>query len=544
MLARLTLARAHCCRSSSSPGWPWSTFPPPCAQLSPDDEDDVVVLFVENSRLSVATRHDIAVRLIARSLVVKQVTDTETGVHPIFSTAQDPTREQDARGWLAKAKQIRKMNMMTDQTPPMDARQFGHGSDGGKGSEDLQPSQFASPTSTFNPGAEVQHTTSAKATPTAANGNAPAVNFDITTRLAPQDRIFSVAKEHRHLFGYTPANASVELQYVQWLSRASASDEYKWFAATNSPPQDLIQLDDDGAILFLDKLSDVGADMRGSMSLRSEGDSQYRKEMVVRVGWVYNNKTQGYSQSGIFTVTNGATDQELLNEVQAWLAAPSGTAAPDQIAGPQTSSQAPGATDSPLGNPGTLPGGNSSNSGGSGLSAGAIAGIAVGGAVALALIAGLVWFLLRRRRRRQNQQPGDYKPGHQTPTAPYLDDKDMHTGQVADSPRSPYSEDGQGVPHLAALPAAATAPLTLHAHTAGDRSEHRNSAAASFEPYRPDAAASRGNLTDSDAPTPTPQNVSRNVAHLVEEGMTEAEIRRLEEEERQLDDEIERAGRR
>jgi len=303
-------------------------------------------------------------------------------------------------------------------------------------------------------------------------------------------------------------------------------------------------VDDDGAILFLDKLSDVGADMRGSMSLRSEGDSQYRKEMVVRVGWVYNNKTQGYSQSGIFTVTNGATDQELLNEVQAWLAAPSGTAAPDQIAGPQTSSQAPGATDSPLGNPGTLPGGNSSNSGGSGLSAGAIAGIAVGGAVALALIAGLVWFLLRRRRRRQNQQPGDYKPGHQTPTAPYLDDKDMHTGQVADSPRSPYSEDGQGVPHLAALPAAATAPLTLHAHTAGDRSEHRNSAAASFEPYRPDAAASRGNLTDSDAPTPTPQNVSRNVAHLVEEGMTEAEIRRLEEEERQLDDEIERAGRR
>jgi len=133
------------------------------------------------------------------------------------------------------------MNMMTDQTPPMDARQFGHGSDGGKGSEDLQPSQFASPTSTFNPGAEVQHTTSAKATPTAANGNAPAVNFDITTRLAPQDRIFSVAKEHRHLFGYAPANASVELQYVQWLSRASASDEYKWFAATNSPPQDLIQ---------------------------------------------------------------------------------------------------------------------------------------------------------------------------------------------------------------------------------------------------------------------------------------------------------------
>jgi hypothetical protein len=38
--------------------------------------------------------------------------------------------------------------------------------------------------------------------------------------------------------------------------------------------------------------------------------------------------------------------------------------------------------------------------------------------------------------------------------------------------------------------------------------------------------------------------MSSNVAHLVEDGMTVEEIRRLEEEERQLDDEIERAARR
>ncbi|KLP09210.1 Uncharacterized protein Y057_3884 [Fusarium fujikuroi] len=42
----------------------------------------------------------------------------------------------------------------------------------------------------------------------------------------------------------------------------------------------------------------------------------------------------------------------------------------------------------------------------------------------------------------------------------------------------------------------------------------------------------------------TPQGMSSNVAHLVEDGMTVDEIRRLEEEERQLDDEIERAARR
>jgi hypothetical protein len=38
--------------------------------------------------------------------------------------------------------------------------------------------------------------------------------------------------------------------------------------------------------------------------------------------------------------------------------------------------------------------------------------------------------------------------------------------------------------------------------------------------------------------------MSSNVAHLVEDGMTAEEIRRLEEEERELDDEIERAARR
>lgn len=48
---------------------------------------------------------------------------------------------------------------------------------------------------------------------------------------------------------------------------------------------------------------------------------------------------------------------------------------------------------------------------------------------------------------------------------------------------------------------------------------------------------------DDDGSTQARRGVSRSVAPLVEEGMTEEEIRRLEEEERHLDDEIARAGR-
>ncbi|UNI14730.1 hypothetical protein JDV02_001331 [Purpureocillium takamizusanense] len=440
------------------------------------------------------------------------------------------------------------MNMMADQAPPMDARQFGSGSDQGRGSQDLQPSHVAaSPTTTFNPGADVQHTTAAAPAPAASNTSA--FRFDIATKTAPADRILSAPRQPRYFFGYTRANDSIQFKDVQWLSRASVSDDYQRFAPTSSQPQTLIEWDDNSALLYLDRLPQVNAGTRGSMSIRSEGGSPYRKEMVIRISWFYNG-TQGYSQSGIFTVTPDVIDQDLLNDVKVWLDAPSGATAPDVIVSPQASSQAPGATQTPQFNPAPPTGSSSSISedsgSGGGISPGAIAGIAVGGALVLALIAALAWFLLRRRRRRsQNQQAGDYKQGLQTPNAAYLDDKDMRTGQIADSPRSPYSEDGQGVPHLAALPAAATAPLALYAPTARDGAEHRHSTtAASFGPYRPDAAASRGNLTDTDVPSSAPLSVSHNVAHLVEEGMTEDQIRRLEEEERQLDDEIERAGRR
>ncbi|CAH0049692.1 unnamed protein product [Clonostachys solani] len=143
----------------------------------------------------------------------------------------------------------------------------------------------------------------------------------------------------------------------------------------------------------------------------------------------------------------------------------------------------------------------SSSSGGSSLSTGAIVGIAIGGAAGLAIIALVAWFLLRRRKSKS--QIADT---HGASNA-YIADKDS----TAQSPQSPYADD------------------VIHNPRADSSSLHNT--AADNVPGPRDGSG-----------TATPSGLSRNVAHLVEEGMTADDIARLEEEERQLDDEIERAA--
>lgn len=172
--------------------------------------------------------------------------------------------------------------------------------------------------------------------------------------------------------------------------------------------------------------------------------------------------------------------------------------------------------------------GGSGGGGGGGLSTGAIAGIAVGAAlIGIALIGGLVWFLLCRRR--QNKLQAGYAAREKSNT--FMVEKEMSShnpagGAVAegydDSPRGPYSDDGNDIHQHA--PAPARAP--------DDRE---------FSPYDDDSVAAPPHAQDN---SQNPHGVSRSVAHLVEEGMTPEQIRRLEEEERQLDAEIERSGRR
>ncbi|VUC20343.1 unnamed protein product [Clonostachys rosea] len=144
---------------------------------------------------------------------------------------------------------------------------------------------------------------------------------------------------------------------------------------------------------------------------------------------------------------------------------------------------------------------SSSGSGGGGLSTGAIVGIAIGGAAGLAIIALVAWFLLRRRKSKSQ-----IVDTHGASNA-YIADKDS----TAQSPQSPYADD------------------VIHSHRADSSSLHNT--ATDNVPGPRDGSG-----------TATPSGLSRNVAHLVEEGMTADDIARLEEEERQLDDEIERAA--
>ncbi|KAK1981986.1 hypothetical protein LZ30DRAFT_749646 [Colletotrichum cereale] len=177
----------------------------------------------------------------------------------------------------------------------------------------------------------------------------------------------------------------------------------------------------------------------------------------------------------------------------------------------------------------------SSSRAGPSLSPGAIAGIVIGSVLGLSLVVFLVWFFLRRRRRADHVSDGAYGSGHNPHE--YLADKEAHA-RVTESPHSPYSDDGQQPRQLpeqshhlqaegpgAAVTAAERSPLTPYGE----------------EEHAPIAASSMEDMARSGIPSPTP-NVTTNVSHLIEDGMTEEEIRRLEDEERALDDAIEQAG--
>ncbi|KAK4128354.1 hypothetical protein N657DRAFT_667635 [Parathielavia appendiculata] len=201
-----------------------------------------------------------------------------------------------------------------------------------------------------------------------------------------------------------------------------------------------------------------------------------------------------------------------------------------------------------------------------GLAQGAVIGIAVAcSAIGLLLVCGLVWYLLRRRQQNKAMHPGPaYGSGNR---ADELMAEKEAAADVDVSPHSPYSDDGargagpsgtyqNGAVHGDSV-AAGAAAVEAAAHPRSLQDAPR-----SFTPYsdRPGAAAAgtpgvrAASVAPTDEPqvsvpsaTPgraTPRALATPIAHLVEEGMTEEEIRRLEEEERQLDAAIEQAGRR
>ncbi|KAF4822551.1 hypothetical protein CGCSCA5_v002199 [Colletotrichum siamense] len=293
-----------------------------------------------------------------------------------------------------------------------------------------------------------------------------------------------------------------------------------------------------------------------------------KKEMYLVLGWSRNDGTgTGYTQSGVFTVYNGSkidqgyaeTKENILSKITSdaesagqdidsgseW-APRTTTGVSSSITSTSIATSAPSST--------TSPGAGSSNSssssvGGGGLSAGAIAGIVIGSILGVALIAFLLWFLLRRRRRRANNV---HNGGYGSDPHEFLADKENHA-RVTESPHSPYSDDGhqqqemqQSQRHLtepehdATVPAAAAAAVPP---ASGTSPTERRSFAPPYseEEHTPIASRSLENVNRDGARSSTP-NVNSNVSHLIEDGMTEDEIRRLEEEERALDAAIEQAG--
>ncbi|KAK7943477.1 uncharacterized protein PG986_012590 [Apiospora aurea] len=236
--------------------------------------------------------------------------------------------------------------------------------------------------------------------------------------------------------------------------------------------------------------------------------------------------------------------------------------------------------------------GQQSGGGGGGLNPGAIAGIVVGSVIgALLIIGALAYFLCFRRRAGGKQQRrhihGDVgyasdsgaaammmrekeMPGvnHSTPHSAYADDGGrMHerggVGQDNDSIsyslNTPVYQEERGM---------AAAGISTQQRQSRDNSLHRN------EYNRPQSYAADSAIgvavSGGAAPNNTAAERERNgsvggaavgrashqtsrpgsevrspsrYAHLIEEGMTEDEVRRLEDEERQLDAAIEDAGR-
>ncbi|KAL2199683.1 hypothetical protein P885DRAFT_74851 [Corynascus similis CBS 632.67] len=214
--------------------------------------------------------------------------------------------------------------------------------------------------------------------------------------------------------------------------------------------------------------------------------------------------------------------------------------------------------------------------GGGGLARGAVIGIAVGCAVAgLLIIAGLAWYLLRRHRRKKALQSVDSSYGPDNRGNEVLMAEKEAAADVDVTPHSPYSDDGvSGGPGGAGAgpggsypEEAAVVASAVGTAAAAPPPPHLQDPPRSFTPYsdRPSAGAGAApaagtpsvraaSLAQTDdarvsvpSPVPgraTPRALTTPYAHLVEDGMTEEEIRRLEEEERQLDAAIEQAGRR
>ncbi|KAF5599387.1 hypothetical protein FPANT_3485 [Fusarium pseudoanthophilum] len=313
--------------------------------------------------------------------------------------------------------------------------------------------------------------------------------------------------QNKKIIGFSKTDPKTTLDVVQWQVINDENIEALGDAEfRNAKPEGQL-------IDVTDALSNVVGNNSVTLNFTGQTAKYYGKEMYIQIDWKKDGAS-GSTKTELFTVTNTDNATEIA-ELDTQLKEDNGQQGTLESTASSSSSSSATATLLPSSTSGA-----EESSGGGGLSTGATAGIAVGAVIGgLLIIGALVWFFLRRRRR--SKKAGDEYVTQQT----YAVDKETH-GRATDSPNSPYSDEN----HMQ--------PVAL-----GSLDRDRGAA-----PNRPPGAVPRSSIGSHDraahSGAQTPQGMSSNVAHLVEDGMTVDEIRRLEEEERQLDDEIERAARR
>ncbi|KAL9947527.1 hypothetical protein ACHAQF_005453 [Verticillium nonalfalfae] len=300
----------------------------------------------------------------------------------------------------------------------------------------------------------------------------------------------------------------------------------------------------------------------------------YGSEMRLTLTWLYNGET-GWSRSGIFTVVEPAGEPEKREELER-IGFETEEVLPDEVSrilngGSNVIPLDPSNTDLTSA-PSTTGIASSTDddadsdhaNDGGGLSIGAKAGIGAGaGVVGLALIIALLWFFCLRNRHKKKGHVSKNPYNTEGHVSEYMVNKETTGARVTESPHSPYSDDGslaqqqqQQIQNQTAsssprettafVTSAAAAPSSSR-HNLERQSEGRDRGLSEATPLaastpRSDSQQQQHESARPEARSATPQGVNSNVSHLIEDGMTEDEIRRLEDEERQLDAAIEQHG--
>ncbi|KAM3522557.1 hypothetical protein NHJ13051_005590 [Beauveria bassiana] len=394
--------------------------------------------------------------------------------------------------------------------------------------------ESATPMSNFGSHAPA-HTESSVPDVITIKGNSDGQVYNMQTRGKP-DRPFDME--------FKPANDSVQVKSFGWYISNPTESKPETRNLTESA-----EADDQNGILF--QRSDANNKTFVCLNVtdvNKKHHNELNKAMVIGITWT-SGKQEGETFSKAFSITPNDGEQQSNNvwgKIQesyynisreepihsGGSGGHSGFTPPNNKSDDDNNSNGNSSSDMPtIG--GNSPSSQTHNRGRGGLGTGAIAGIAVGMAALLAAALGIFFFLRRRRSRGTSSTAALH-----------------HTHAAEQEKLSSFAKGG--VAGGASASDAAIAPYRDDNSTLTNSHDRRRSSAATGgrvalgEDVARDQQPSPPKMTTTAAAAAAESRHSRTsngvTRHLVEEGMTAEEIRRLEEEEAQLDDDIQRVN--